>query len=165
MRVRPFHPVRITVPGGVSFRRAEKLVQSKRDWLTRQISRINEIEQQHQWRVEALERIDRKKTRQLFLQRLNYWADKYQLSYNRLSVRAQSTRWGSCSSKNNISLNFQLVLLSDELRDYVLLHELTHTKVRNHSSAFWNTLGSFVSHPRQLDRQLREIPIIPTQAN
>ena len=57
--------------------------------------------------------------------------------YNRLTFRRQKTLWGSCSSTNNISLNISLMYLPEELVDYVILHELAHTKVKDHSSRFW----------------------------
>ncbi len=63
-------------------------------------------------------------------------------SYNRITIRDNRSNWGSCSSRNNISLNLHLMKLPDHLIDYVLLHELVHTKVKNHSPAFWSLLDS-----------------------
>jgi len=67
-------------------------------------------------------------------------ADKFGFSCGRVTVREAKTRWGSCSGENNISLNIYLMQLPDELIDYVILHELCHTKVKNHSSKFWDLL-------------------------
>ena len=66
------------------------------------------------------------------------------MSYNRAGFRCQKTRWGNCSGKNNISLNVNVVFLSGELQDYVLLHELVHTKVKNHSRKFWAELDKYI---------------------
>jgi len=57
------------------------------------------------------------------------------------------------------------MLLPSDLRDYVLLHELTHTKIRNHGREFWKRLAVFVPEPRKLDKKLRDIPIISGQVN
>ena len=61
----------------------------------------------------------------------------HRLPFNRLFIRSQRTKWGTCSTKGNISLNWRLVLAPKHVRDYVILHELMHTKVLNHSHRFW----------------------------
>ncbi len=74
--------------------------------------------------------------------RLAELAALHGFSYNRITIRDNRSNWGSCSSHNNISLNLHLMKLPDHLIDYVLLHELVHTKVKNHSPAFWTMLDS-----------------------
>ena len=66
------------------------------------------------------------------------------------------TRWGSCSAQNNISINVGLIALSDELRDYVILHELVHTKIKNHSKEFWKALELIIKDPRLLNMKLKQ---------
>jgi len=72
-----------------------------------------------------------------------------------LSVRDQSSRWGSCSSRGAISLNWRLVLMEPALQDYVILHELAHLTEMNHSARFWDLLDTYDSgraeHEAQLD--------------
>ena len=65
------------------------------------------------------------------------------LAYSRMTVRGQSTRWGSCSSKQSISLNYKLLFLPPHLVDYVLTHELCHTVHMNHSKAFWQLVRQY----------------------
>lgn len=79
------------------------------------------------------------------------------LNYRALSVRDQASRWGSCSSQRNLSLNWRLALLEPELQDYVILHELSHLRVMNHSEAFWTFLESVCPDARKLDRRLARI--------
>ncbi len=64
-------------------------------------------------------------------------ADKCSIVFNKVTVRAQKTRWGSCSANGNISLNWKLIKMPIWVGDYVIIHELAHTKVMNHSSSFW----------------------------
>jgi len=78
------------------------------------------------------------------------------LKYNRVFVRNQKTRWGSCSWKNNISLNAKLVKLPEKLMDYIILHELVHTRVRNHGKEFYAELGQLVPDQKLLDSELKE---------
>ena len=77
------------------------------------------------------------------------------LGYNRLTIRDQRTRWGSCSSSKGISLNLKLILLPADIVDYVLLHELSHTVHLSHSQKFWNELSKYVPDHQQRRKALR----------
>ena len=78
---------------------------------------------------------------------------KLKLSYNKVSIKQQKTRWGSCSIKGNINLNRNLMLMPPEVVDYVLHHELVHLKVLSHSSKFWKELErSFPHYKKSLDQ-------------
>ncbi|MEZ5525050.1 MAG: SprT family zinc-dependent metalloprotease [Pseudomonadales bacterium] len=69
--------------------------------------------------------------------RLVQLAEQHGFEFNRLFIREQKTRWGSCSSRGNISLNWKLIKAPVWVSDYVILHELVHTEIMNHSLAFW----------------------------
>ena len=103
-----------------------------------------------------LPKIDREEARENLEKRLSELAEQHNFRYNRVSIRSQRTRWGSCSSKDNISLNMKLLHLPQQLIDYILLHELVHTRVKNHSKDFWNELETVVPNARTVDEQLRE---------
>jgi len=75
--------------------------------------------------------------------RLAYHTNNLNLKYERLTVRDQISRWGSCSNKRCISLNWRLILIEPELQDYVILHELAHLTEMNHSKQFWKLLDSY----------------------
>ena len=66
-----------------------------------------------------------------------YFAPRIGVSYGRISIRHQKTKWGSCSSKGNLNFNCLLMLAPEEVRDYVVVHELCHRKQMNHSEVFW----------------------------
>ena len=84
-------------------------------------------------------------------------SERTDLSYARLTVRLQKTRWGSCSRRGNISLNARLLFLTPAMAEYVLLHELCHTKELNHSIRFWRLVEQFEPNWRPLDRGLTEV--------
>jgi len=84
-------------------------------------------------------------------------SERTDLSYVRLTVRLQKTRWGSCSRRGNISLNARLLFLRPAMAEYVLLHELCHTKELNHSIWFWRLVEQFEPNWRPLDRGLTEV--------
>ena len=83
-----------------------------------------------------------KKAREYLPYRLEYFAKLYGYSYERCRLSHANTRWGSCSSNRTISLNIGLMKVPEELRDYVILHELAHLNHMDHSKAFWAEVGT-----------------------
>ena len=87
--------------------------------------------------------------------RLKELADKHRFHFEKVFVKHVKSRWGSCSYTNNINLNVHLMRLPDHLTDYVLLHELAHTREKNHSQDFWDLLESVCPNSKQLDKELK----------
>jgi len=144
--------VRVVIPKRQSFKNAQKFVESRLDWIrknkqsmTLQLKKKNELPE-----------INREIARKILCRRIGELAQLHNFVYNRVSIRKQKTRWGSCSSKNNINLNMNLLHLPSELMDYVLLHELVHTRVKDHSKDFWNELNTVVPNARQIDKKLKD---------
>jgi len=155
IRVSPFRSIRVAVPYASSFKEAEEFILSKKAWVKRHLEKIEQYERKYNENINKADYIDKAKTKTVLINRLKYLARKYGFTYNRVFIRNQKTRWGSCSSKNNISLNMKLVRLPDDLIDYVILHELTHTIRRNHSKAFWKELDTLVGSGKQISSRLR----------
>lgn len=95
--------------------------------------------------------------------RLKWQAEQHGFHYQRLSIRGQKTRWGSCSAKKNINLNYKLLFLDQALVDYVLIHELCHTIEMNHSLRFWALVAdcdvNYKAHDRRLNQVGRSLPL------
>jgi hypothetical protein len=75
---------------------------------------------------------------------LDELSQKHNLSYNKLFVRDQKTKWGNCSTKKNISLNWRLIMMPDKVKEYIIIHELIHTKILKHNQAFWLYLANIM---------------------
>lgn len=154
LSVRPFKGVSVAVPYNVSFKEAVKVAQSKSDWLTKHMQRVSQIEEA----ADAFNRqapINRAVARRIIVERLEELAHQNGFAYNKVFVRNQKTRWGSCSNHNNINLNVNLIRLPAQLMDYIILHELTHTRIKNHSPQFWEELAKYIPHPKEVDKQLK----------
>lgn len=109
----------------------------------------------------ALYKLVRRFAREALSRRAASLAQGLGLEVCGVSVRDQSSRWGSCSSKRNLSLNWRLVLIQPRLQDYIILHELAHLTEMNHSKKFWRLLEGYdphrVAHERELDALTPEI--------
>ena len=89
--------------------------------------------------------------------RLAELAEKFGFGYNKVTIRNNKRNWGSCSSGNNISLNLQMMKLPDFLIDYILLHELVHTEIKNHGPKFWRRLNEITENKaRELAKQVKQ---------
>ncbi len=91
--------------------------------------------------------------------RVSYYADIMGVSYNRITIRDQKTRWGSCSSKGNLNFNFRLYYMPQHLMDYVIVHELSHRRHMDHSKEFWNEVGRFYPEYKKCVEELRHVVI------
>lgn len=92
-------------------------------------------------------------------QRVQLMAEKFGLEYKKLFIKNVKSRWGSCSSKNNINLNIHLMRLPAYLIDYVILHELAHTVHHDHSCKFWELLNDITDGAKKLDKELKNFRI------
>ncbi|WP_378956382.1 M48 family metallopeptidase [Pelosinus sp. sgz500959] len=81
--------------------------------------------------------------RTLLIAKTALWATKINVQPQRLTIKEQKTRWGSCSSKSNINYNWRIIMAPPEVIDYLVIHELCHLRVLNHSSLFWQEVGKF----------------------
>jgi len=88
-------------------------------------------------------------------QRIEYLAQKFGFKYNKLALKNQKTRFGSCSYFNNINLNINLMKYDFDCIDYVIIHELCHTKIKNHSAVFWSEVEKFCPRYKELRKKLK----------
>ena len=98
----------------------------------------------------------RKEAKEYLPKRVKALAIEHDFNYQKLTIKNTKSRWGSCSFDNNINLSLHLMRISNELIDYVILHELVHTKVKNHSSKFWETLEKHCPNSKILDKELKK---------
>lgn len=142
----------------MSLERGQKFLDSRRDWIVQTLLRLNARLDQvvaaddHSEPTEEL----RRRALAVLPDRCRTLAAKHKMSVGRVAVRSARTRWGSCSSHNDISLSLYLVALPDELIDFVILHELCHTVYKDHSVNFHSLLDKLTNgREKELDALLR----------
>ena len=124
----------VRAPKRLSAAEIDRFVQSKRSWIEGHLSKIPAPQPKFtQTEIEALAR----KALTVIPDRVRHFAPIVGVTYGRITIRSQRTRWGSCSAKGDLNFNCLLMLCPEEVQDYVVVHELCHRKEMNHSAAFW----------------------------
>jgi predicted metal-dependent hydrolase len=85
----------------------------------------------------------KQQAKEILLERVKYYSDLLDVQFKKITIRDTSSRWGSCSSSGSINFSYRLVMAPLEILDYVVIHELAHTKHHNHSKEFWGMVGEY----------------------
>jgi predicted metal-dependent hydrolase len=164
IRINQRGEVRVTVPGRVGWRRAESFFLSRESWVQKKLEQMNShpckeslpSEGESLWIrgrefpislqrgdsgiEDAIWRILRNEAREYLPGRVAKLSEMHGYRISGLKIRKMKTRWGSCTSRKSINLNSWLMMVPEPLCDYVILHELAHTRFPNHGSQFWKEL-------------------------
>ena len=132
----------------------------KASWIRMQQGKMQEREKMRQQaRIHldaAQEKELRERAKSVLAQRTAYFARQVGVTYGRITVRDQKTRWGSCSQTGNLNFNFRLILAPSEVLDYVVVHELCHRRQMNHSTQFWQEVAQVLPDYRKRKAWLTE---------
>ena len=160
--------VTIRIPLRGSLVTARKLAEEKRDWI---YEKVNLQEQRRRMREEQEKERDRKYTpeqkegierryrqaaKEYFPKRAEYYAGILGVTYERIRIAGQKTRWGSCSRSGTLSFNWKLMLARPMVLDYVVVHELCHIKEMNHSPRFWKLVEEIMPDYKEYRKWLKE---------
>ncbi len=158
LSVYPDARVVVTAPQLFGFGAIERFVAKHSDWISRHVERA---------RTRTVVRIKKSeipelKRRALALAsaRCGHFGTVYGLTYKKISIRAQKTRWGSCSRDGNLSFNYKVAVLPTHIVDYIIVHELCHRAEMNHSGKFWDLVGKTIPQHRAVRGELRRIAVL-----
>ncbi len=137
----------------------ERFVSEKSEWIEKNVEKMRErgrlaASYKHFTNEEVREFADRALA--FFPPLVKQWAGKIGVTYGRITIRNQHTRWGSCSQSGNLNFNCLLMELPEEIREYVVIHELCHRKEMNHSPFFWAEVEKYCPDYRVLRKRLKD---------
>ena len=153
--------VTVRAPRSASEKDIEEILKKKEAWISKHIEKIKKTKERLE--AESTEKLTREKVIALAEEalkiipaRVEYFAKVIGVTYGKITIRNQKTRWGSCSSKGNLNFNCLLMLAPPEVLDYVVVHELCHRKQMNHSKAFWLEVEKVLPDYKEARKCLKE---------
>ena len=159
IEIRSGNLVLVRAPMRTPVSELRRIVDEKRDWIEKSLAEAvrrekaaGEIPRLNPEELDALADL----ALAWFPPRVRTWAEKIGVRYGRITIRNQQTRWGSCSSKGNLNFNCLLMLCPEEIRDYIIVHELCHRLEMNHSPRFWAEVEKQLPDYRQQQKWLKE---------
>lgn len=132
-------------PGEMS----DRFVESHGEWILKRRQAYGEWRKSRPVYTEEEKKRCRERARVVLEEKCRYYSTLLGVDYKRISIREQKTRWGSCSAKGNLNFNWKLILMPEEIQDYLVVHELSHRKEMNHSKAFWSLVEAEIPDYRE----------------
>ena len=136
LEIRPDGSILVRAPRHLSHRAIREFVLSRESWLREKLRKYESLPALPALTAAELEAL-KTEAREDLTARAAHFASLVGVSFGRITIRAQKTRWGSCSRAGNLNFNCLLMLAPPQIRDYVVIHELCHRKEMNHSPRFW----------------------------
>lgn len=152
IRITPEKDILIRIPGWLTEKQLSAYLSEKRDWILKTLAAIPEpvsLSIRDKNRLAALEKRYRRAAKEYIPARVAYYRQFTGGSYDRVIIRDQKTRWGSCSSNGTLSFNYRLMLAPPAVLDYVVVHELCHLKHMDHSASFWQAVENVLPDYRE----------------
>lgn len=142
-------------PKNVSLRILEYFVKQKADWLISKLDFFANLKITIPSASQNDYMLNKQKAINLINERTEKFNKIYKFKFNRINIKNQKTRWGSCSKKGNLNFNYRIIYLSDKMIDYIVVHELCHLKEFNHSQKFWNLVAKVIPDYLEIKKELR----------
>lgn len=156
--IKPSGDVVVTAPRSVTLAKIEHFLKEQAAWIIEKVNFAKEKNKQlKDLKVQTSFSANSARARKLAHERARYFAGVYGVSYNKISIKNQSTQWGSCSSKKNLNFNYRIVFLPPDLVDYIVVHEICHLIEMNHSERFWKQVARIVPNYRTQMLKLKKI--------
>lgn len=148
--------VTVRAPQNVSLGSVEEFICLKENWIRRHLEENRASEKKKSDELDPQQRSEMyEKAKAVFYRKAMDFAGQMGVSFGRITIKEQKTRWGSCSCRGNLNFNWKLMLAPEEVQDYVVVHELAHLKEMNHSPAFYREVEKVMPDYRLWQKWLR----------
>ena len=147
----------VTLPQSVPANIIDRFLREKMDWVLSKIAFFKQIKNPFppglgkkdylKYKNQALE---------MAIGRVIFFNTIYKVSFNKINIRNQKTRWGSCSTRGNLNFNYKILFLSERARDYIIVHEMCHLKEFNHSKKFWSLVWLGMPDYVEIKKELKK---------
>ncbi len=146
----------ITSPLGVSQSLIDRFIADKKQWVMGKIRFFKSVDSRSIRTFSHKDYLENKdKALALVRERVRFYNKVYGFSFNKIFIKNQKTRWGSCSCKQNLNLNYKIVFLPQKHQDYIIVHEMCHLKEFNHSRKFWALVEKALPNYLDIKKELR----------
>lgn len=146
-----------TAPYRATYGAMERFLFSREDWIKKALSKFASHKTILPGGGVAHYKKHKGQAREFVLDRLEHFNQFYNFKYNRVSIRNQKSRWGSCSKKGNLNFNYKIIFLRPEQAGYIIAHELCHLRELNHSKKFWDLVSAAIPCYKEIRRKLRKL--------
>ncbi len=147
----------VTIPRGLGENLVEKFIVEKSQWVIDKLEYFKSFPAGIFFRRSKQDYLKLKKEALEFVEkRVTYFNQMYGFRFNKICIRNQKTRWGSCSKKGNLNFNYKIASLPQKIADYIVVHELCHLKEFNHSQKFWNLVARAVPDYLEIRNEIRK---------
>lgn len=159
IQIYPDSKIIVRAPLNMADFEIESFVNSKSDWIEKSLQKFENSKSELK-NLKPINSDDILKLKEIasktIPQKVNFYAEKMGVSYNKITIKCQKSRWGSCSSKKNLNFNCLLMLTPNDVIDYIIVHELCHLKEMNHSKRFWNEVKTVLPNYEESHKWLKE---------
>lgn len=146
----------VTTPKNLDFSVVEKFIIQKSQWVIDKLDYFRGFAESFKHKNTKAEYLKyQEQARTLATDKIAKFNKIYKFSYNKINIKNQKTRWGSCSKRGNLNFNYKIALLPERLAEYIVVHELCHLEQFNHSQKFWNLVAKSMPDYLEIKEDLK----------
>lgn len=149
------------IPSRLSDQELMKFIEKHKEWIMEKTALVKKRKDEDSFAgivpMEKLSEEELQNIKEKIVSRVRHYCEVMGVTVGKITIRNQKTRWGSCSAKGNVNFNYRLCYLSEELLDYVVIHELAHRRYMDHSREFWAEVEKYCPDYKQRKKQLKSL--------
>ena len=156
LEIRPDAALIVRSPNHVPLGYIKKLINRKKNWILAKQEQIKKRINRQQAMKGLFDKYTKKQAHKIISERVEFYSIRSGLKYEKIKITKARGRWGSCSGRGNLNFAHRLASAPIDIIDYVVVHELVHVEIRNHSKRFWKRVGELFPNYKQSKKWLRE---------